>query len=336
MRAATRFVREVNLVLQDLNSPEARFILDRAEERLREAILTTTVSRRPKNEDADVEIASYPIAVIVAAATGSSFIKKRYALAEAKQTEADLRDEEFEPKEKLLAVARDFGWKIEANENPAIPFEFGVHFVDYLRNIKYLQGEEEWKLVNRLLIGGKVFLTRGDTAKLLGEEVRNRIEKRLETKDMPALPAPIIELADRIKEYSRKEIGETEMEGFPKTVVQEAFPPCITALYQAFSSGRHLSHVGRFTLTSFLVAVGMPSSKVVELFRGFSDYNEQLTRYQVEHIAGERGSRTHYVPPKCETLKTHNVCTNPDQTCQRTRHPLGYYRRKLRNTKTRP
>jgi len=266
MRAATRFVRGVNPTLQDLNGPEAKLVLDRAEERLKEAILTTTVSRRPK--DADVEIASYPIAVVVAAATGSSFIKKRYALAEAKQTEADLRNEEFESEEKLLAVAMDFGWKIEVNKNPAIPCEFGVHFADYLRNIKYLQGEEEWKLVNRLLMRGKVFLTNGEIAKLLGEEVRNRIERRLETKDMLALPAPLIELADRIKEYSRKEIGETEIEGFPKVVVQEAFPPCIAALYQAFSSGRHLSHIGRFTLTSFLVAVGMPSDKVIELFRG--------------------------------------------------------------------
>jgi len=290
--------------------------------------LKRVISPRPK--DADVEIASYPLAVIVAAATGNSFIKKRYALAEAKQTEADLRNEEFESEEKLLAVAMDFGWKIEVNKNPAIPCEFGIHFADYLRNMKYLQGEEEWKLVNRLLMGGKVFLTKNDIAKLLGEEVRNRIERRLEAKDMPALPATVIELAERIKEYSRKEIGETKMEGFLKTVVQEAFPPCITALYQAFSSGRHLSHIGRFTLTSFLVAVGMSSDTVIELFGEFSDYNEQLTRYQVEHIAGERGSRTRYVPPKCATLKTHSVCMNPDETCRRIYHPIRYYRTKAK------
>jgi DNA primase large subunit len=119
------------------------------------------------------------------------------------------------------------------------------------------------------------------------------------------------------------------MEGFPKVVAQTAFPPCIEALYQAFSSGRHLSHVGRFALTSFLINIGMPSDKVIELFKGISDFNERLTRYQVEHIAGERGSRTRYMTPKCDTLKTHGVCANPDRLCQQVRHPMAYYRRKL-------
>jgi DNA primase large subunit len=88
--------------------------------------------------------------------------------------------------------------------------------------------------------------------------------------------------------------------------------------------------VGRFTLTSFLVNIGMPSEKVNELFKGFSDYNERLTRYQVEHIAGERGSRTRYTPPQCTTLQTHGVCTNSDDLCRRVRHPLAYYKRKQR------
>jgi DNA primase large subunit len=78
----------------------------------------------------------------------------------------------------------------------------------------------------------------------------------------------------------------------------------------------------------------MPPEKVIELFKNVSDFNERMTRYQVEHIAGEKGSRTHYIPPKCDTLRTHGVCVNPDETCQRTRHPLGYYRRKLRTVKT--
>jgi DNA primase large subunit len=103
----------------------------------------------------------------------------------------------------------------------------------------------------------------------------------------------------------------------------------LQTLYQAFSSGRHLSHIGRFTLTSFLVSIGMPSEKVIELFKNISDFNERMTRYQVEHIAGEKGSRTRYATPKCDTLRTHGVCTNPDNLCRKIRHPLGYYRRKV-------
>jgi DNA primase large subunit len=178
------------------------------------------------------------------------------------------------------------------------------------------------------MTNGKVYLTRNETARLLSEEVRNHIEKRLETKETPIFPPKIIEIAEKIKKLSAEKTKKTETEEFPQTISQEAFPPCIKALYKAISTGRHLSHIGRFTLTSFLVNIGMPPEKVIDMFKSFSDYSERLTRYQVEHIAGERGSRTRYTSPRCSTLKTHSVCTEPDETCQRIHHPLAYYKKK--------
>jgi len=64
-----------------------------------------------------------------------------------------------------------------------------------------------------------------------------------------------------------------------------------------------------------------------------SDYNERLTRYQVEHIAGKKGSRTKYVTPSCNTLKTHSVCGNMDDICKRIEHPIRYYLTKLKQLK---
>jgi DNA primase large subunit len=74
----------------------------------------------------------------------------------------------------------------------------------------------------------------------------------------------------------------------------------------------------------------MSPENVTELFKNFSDYSERMTRYQVEHIAGDRGSRTRYTSPRCDTLQTHSVCVNPDELCGRIRHPLVYYRRKAK------
>lgn len=127
--------------------------------------------------------------------------------------------------------------------------------------------------------------------------------------------------------------AKAELEETPQRVVVDAFPPCVSALYNMTSSGRHLSHIGRFTLTTFLINIGMTVEKVVDLFRNLTDFNERLTVYQVEHIAGERGSRTRYTPPSCDTLKTHGVCVNPDEICRTIRHPLAYYRRKIRSSK---
>jgi len=52
-----------------------------------------------------------------------------------------------------------------------------------------------------------------------------------------------------------------------------------------------------FTLTSFLVNIGMTPEVLNERFKTFSDYNERLTRYQIEHIAGETGLGTRYSSP---------------------------------------
>jgi DNA primase large subunit len=118
------------------------------------------------------------------------------------------------------------------------------------------------------------------------------------------------------------------MEGFPKVVSQSAFPPCIAVLYDAATHGKHMGHVERFTFTSFLLTIGMPPEKVAETFKTSSDYNARLTRYQVEHIAGSKGSGTKYTPPSCSTLQTHGVCTSSDELCRRVHHPLNYYLRK--------
>jgi DNA primase large subunit len=323
LKETAEYLKKLNLKIEELTNPEMDQILNRAEERVENAILSVSVGKKRENY---VEIPSFPVALMLVIATKNSFIKKRYALSEAKQAFNDMNSE---TREKIMAIAMDFGWHIEPNKNPEMPFEFSVNFTDYLRNTAHLR-DAKWKLVNRILVKGKIYLNQKDVARLLQEEVSRRIEKRLEVTELPSFPERITAMAERLLELAKERLGQEEMEGFPKTVSQSAFPPCIVALQEAVSKGHHLSHVGRFTLTSFLVCIGMPSEKVNELFKSFSDYNERLTRYQIEHIAGERGSRTRYTPPQCATLQTHGVCVNPDALCRLGRHPLAYYKRKLR------
>jgi len=324
LKEAAEYVKTLDLKIEDLASPEFSQILERAKERVEEAILYAIASRKLQNEE--IEILSFPTAIMLAAATENQFIKRRYALAEAKQAYNDLK---FEPKEKILAIAENFQWKIttaNAEENVA-PYKFKLHFADYLKNTANLR-DKKWKLINRLLVHGYVYLTKTETARLLSEEVRRHVEKRLEIKELPKLPQKITDIAETLKNLILEKVDIAEIEGIPKTINVEAFPPCIKALYEAALKGRHISHIGRFTLTTFLVNIGMPKENIIDLFRTSSDFNERLTRYQVEHIAGERGSRTRYKPPKCETLQTHGICTNPN-FCGEIKHPLKHYRHRL-------
>jgi DNA primase large subunit len=84
LREAAKYLKLPDLHVEDLANSELQQILDRAEERVEEAILYTRVTRNP-HHDEDVEILSFTVAIVLAIATQDSFIKKRYALAEAKQ-----------------------------------------------------------------------------------------------------------------------------------------------------------------------------------------------------------------------------------------------------------
>ncbi len=323
LKETAEYIKPLDLQINDLTSLGMDQLLKRAEERVNDAIINRCINRDLKK--IDLEILSFPVALLIVIATENSFIKKRYALAEAKQASSDFV---IEPKERLLKIARDFDWQIKfsTEEDDDLPLEFTVKFTDYLRNAAHLH-DKKWKLANSILSHGNIYLNKKDVARLLQEEVRRRVEKRLDVK-LTKYPPELIVAAERVKKLASEVIGQMETDEFPKVVVQAAFPPCINAIYKAASTNHHLSHMERFTLTSFLVNIGMPPEKISELYKTFSDYNERLTLYQIEHIAGERGSGTHYVPPQCSILQTHGVCKNKDDLCRRIYHPLAYYKRK--------
>ena len=63
------------------------------------------------------------------------------------------------------------------------------------------------------------------------------------------------------------------------------------------------------------------------IFSSSPDFNEQLARYQVDHITG-MSSGIEYLPPECDTMKSRGVCFDPDSLCKKSwlTHPLSYYR----------
>jgi DNA primase large subunit len=167
-------------------------------------------------------------------------------------------------------------------------------------------------------------------SRLLEEEVRKYVESRLDTK-IKSLPPGIMARVTQLRQLAAEKREQIQFEEMPKRVVMEAFPSCIKGVYDRVAAGRPASHIGRFALTSFLLNIGMSEEDVFKFFRSVSDFNERMTRYQVEHIAGTRGSGTKYTPPNCATLRTHGICISPEPECNRAVNPLVCYKRKLRN-----
>ncbi len=113
-------------------------------------------------------------------------------------------------------------------------------------------------------------------------------------------------------------------------IVQEAFPPCMRHALEQSYAGERLSHHGRFAMTTFLLHIGKSVEDVIDIFRRAVDFDERIARYQTEHLAGARGGKTKYTMPSCRTLKTEGVCYQPDMVCRQIRHPLSYYKLKIK------
>ena len=334
LKKASEYVSAFGLDLRDLVSPTLSKTLERALQRVLDAIRFGKVS--PRLTDEDVELLSFPVAVLLVSLVGNEYLKKRYALAEAKRAEELLASES---PDKLAVLATDLGWDIRSVEVPfgGILYEFSLSLKDYLRNASRLK-DKKWKLVNRLVKSGRVLVTRLEVARLLSEEISSKVEELLAKRGglKDSIPEGLLPYVERIREaMSELKMGEGPRLEEVGEVLFEAFPPCMKAIYNALHEKRHVPHAGRFAFTAFLLHIGMGIDDVVELFRQVADFSEKITRYQVEHIAGERGGRTQYTPPSCKTMRSYGLCVGADELCQKVRHPLTYYMRKARMLKRR-
>lgn len=330
LKEAASLVETLDLKVEDLADPSYSRILDRGESRVSEAIVDGVVGDGVPDDL--TELLSMPVAIMLVSTVGDRFLDRRYSHAEAARAQKLLWRESTDFIADL--ARRQFGWEVNCTrcELDGQVYFFEIGFVDYLRNAGSFH-EDKWKLVNRVLSGGRILLTRVEAIRLLQVEVEEfilgRVSKRIRV-DMPEAVQARVRNISRLFDEHRRRIGGAEL---PPEAVIEAFPPCIKHAFEGLLSGRRASHMGRFALTSFLVNSGMSLDQILQLFVSVTDFDEQLTRYQIEHIAGLRGSRTKYTPPNCATMRTHGVCYNPDNYCKTVKHPLSYYRRRVQSIK---
>ncbi len=295
-------------------------------ERIRQGVFTGKISADLTQED--VDILAYPTALMLISSVGDDRTRRRYALAEAKRAYELLR---YENPEKLLQIATgSFSWDAKLIERDVgeTHFEFALHFSFYVRNSARIH-DLRWKLVNRVLTGGYVLLPREDFARLLEEEVQGRVLEKTADKTV-ALPDELARRVEPLSSMLKARSQYLATDEMPHAVMASAMPPCMKNLLSLLQTSKHISHMGRFAMAAFLLNIGTNEDDLLKMFKAFSDFDERIARYQVEHIAGKRGSRRQYTAPNCATMRTHGLCVNPDELCASITHPLSYYRRKSR------
>ncbi|MEM4976934.1 MAG: hypothetical protein QXT64_06405, partial [Desulfurococcaceae archaeon] len=91
-------------------------------------------------------------------------------------------------------------------------------------------------------------------------------------------------------------------------VVKEVLAPCMKKLLEDCRNGINLSHNARVALAAYMLNVGYSVDEVVEVFKTQPDYNERITRYQVDYIASYDGEGKPLLPYSCTKMKELGMC----------------------------
>lgn len=271
---------------------------------------------------------SFQYARLLLAVTASAAPGRRWAVAEARRAGDRLAGAAREAAGELLGVARELGHPMEPEG-----LDLTLALPDYLRLSSPIR-EPEFRLVRQRLRRGRVTVSRDAAVRLLVEGVRQRI-----TDTPPVTLAPAVRdrleaaEAEFLRDLAERVPAPVERRG-PAVLRAEGFPPCIRKMRAMLQHGENLSHAGRFALAAFLHRAGASFDTIVDSYRGAPDFDEGISRYQIEHITQRDGGRG-YEPPTCETLRTNGLCFRDGDPAaadpaDRRRDPLCYDRRVVR------
>ena len=319
-----KYVLENKLSIEELlDDPLYARARDIGVQRLDNAFNKRDVGNRSLANESDciMELLSYPIARMIAVCIGDTYFKKRYALGEAVHAYKHLINE---PTSFLLKIAKEFDFNVKYDdENKNI----SIYFVDYLRNAPTRY--KEWKMINRSMKNGFISITHKDLARIIQEALRSRINQELESRACSRKASKIF--SDDIKRIQNTVMmhrKKFEAEPIGKLDVKK-LPPCMKDILAAIQAGENVPHMGRFALVSFLNSLKLKTNDILKLFSTAPDYEEEKSRYQVEHITGAISS-TSYKPPGCDKMRTYGICPvdKMDDLCKKKRHPSSYYKAK--------
>jgi DNA primase large subunit len=322
LNEASDYIRETHFDFQEFDRPEMKHVIERAADRLEREV--TKGLPDEKLDRHDIEILTFLVTLMMVKSLGMEPVFRKHALLEAMRVEKflteDLMRERNEEKRRLLLTSifvELFGVNVGISEDD--PRFFKVKVTDYLMRASHFH-EQEWKLINRLVHKGFVYLDADETVRLIRSELSELIYTRVKSMTLPTLPETI---KTKVNELSSKFAPQYYQ--YRRYRTQE-YPPCIKHALEVMNKGENLPHSARLMLATYMLAIGKSIEEIIALFQNAPDYNERVTRYQVEHLAGLRGSGTKYSVPSCQKLLTQNLCFATEE-CNGIRNPVQFGRR---------
>ena len=272
---------------------------------------------------------SFPIAMLLIKSTNQNYLISRFALAESRRVEEILHNENPDVIPQIfktilnIQLSQSKDVKEESNITSEFllknRFKYKINLSDYLSRSISLP-KIQWRLVNRSVSNGYVFLTQDELITLRREEIYQMIRSKI---DELKIPPTLLE------ETALKSTIEQILKVAPRPpkakvrVFSGEYPPCVTKAVEMIQKGDQVPHSGKFLMTTFLLRAGKTVDEIIDMYPTNLGFNQNITRYQVEHIAGLKGGGTKYDVPSCSTMKMKDFCYKTD-ACGTIKNPLQF------------
>lgn len=328
-----QYLKDKGFTLEQFGAdPDLKMMIEKAFERIQvaadgqiyksELIADSTSQRDRLSADSaglPLEIFSFLLAVILLKFAGMNALIRKFAMAESRRAEKflekDLGDISDKSKEELAIrlIGDLFSVTVSKRDD-----SFVVPAADYITHSIHFH-EKEWKLVNRRVEDGMVYLSPHETIRLIRYELNNYINSKILSTKIPQILPGFEEPVNKLVQLGKKFT--------PATVTSTEYPPCIKEGIKVLERGENLPHSGRFMLASFLLNRGQSIEQIAPLFKNAPDYNEKITLYQLNQIANASNTGEPYACPSCEKLKSKDLCFATSE-CDGIINPLQFGRRR--------
>jgi DNA primase large subunit len=330
LNEASLYVKETHFDLQEFDRMEMNFILDRSfikiENFLKNGETNYTL------EKFEIEILTFLASLLILKSTSIEILTKKFALLESMRFEKylieDLKDS-FKDERKRLVLLKIFNevFKINIYLEKIVNEYYKIKVVDYVKRSVHFH-EEEWKLINRSVKDGYVYLNANEIVRLFRNELSLLIVEKVKNMKLATFPNQVINKSQKLKSY---------WESFNRTYnnvdyvyKKSVTPPCIQHLYDSIDDGENLPHSARLLLATFLLFSGKSIEEIIDVFKKLPDFKENITRYQLEHLSGKKVGSKKYFVPSCEKIKLENLCYQTN-VCKGIINPIQLLRKKVDN-----
>ena len=313
LNEAALYVKETHFDLQEFDRGEMDFIINRSFKKI-EDFLKVGESNY-KLEKFEIEILTFLASLLILKSVSVDVITKKFALLESMRFEKYLIDDlknSFKDEKKRLVLFKIFKevFKIDVYSETKISEFYKIRVIDYIRR-SIVFHEQEWKLINRTVKDGYVYLTVTEVVRLFRNELSLIIVDKIKNMRLVTFPNQVVNKSQKLKSYWESVNNRwSDSAGADNGFVSKnaVTPPCIDHLYKNLNNGENLPHSARLLFATFLLFSGKSIEEIVEIFKKLPDFNERITRYQLEHLSGKKGGSKKYFVPSCEKIKLENLC----------------------------